>query len=105
EAVLKLAHDLVLVVAVGHVDEVDDDEAAEVAQAELAGDDLAGREVGMEDDLILVLAADVLAAVDVDGGEGLGFVDDEEAAVLEPDLAAEGLLELLLDLEDFEDVL
>src|SRR3954470_12463124 len=41
-----------------HVDEVDDDDAAEVAQAQLAGNRLRRLQVGLEDRLIEVTAAD-----------------------------------------------
>src|ERR671913_353351 len=57
-----------------HVDEVDDDDAADVAQAELA-DDLVGRlEVVGDHRLLEVGLADELAGVDVDHGHGLGQV-------------------------------
>ena len=44
--ILEPALDLALVARLLHVDEVDDDQAGEVAQAELAGDLLGGLEVG-----------------------------------------------------------
>ena len=84
--------DLLLVAALLHVDEVEHDEAAHVAQADLAADFLGGFEVDLEDGGFLVLAAFVAAGVDVDGDEGLGFVDDDVAAALEVDLAREGVL-------------
>ena len=78
-------------VAVGlehHVDEVDDDDAADVAQPQLA-DDLLGRlEVVLGDGLLEVAArADELAGVDVDDRHRLGAVDDERAARRQPHLA------------------
>ena len=64
-----------------HVDEVDDDDAADVAQAQLAHD-LFGRLQVIAGDCLLERAAgaDELAGVDVDDGHRLGTVDDEGAA-------------------------
>src|SRR5215211_2252699 len=80
-----------------HVDEVDDDDAADVAQAELT-DDLVGRlEVVGDHRLLEVGLADELAGVDVDDGHGLGAVDHDRAAGGQPDLALQGLVDLLDD--------
>ncbi len=101
-----ILHDFVdglLIAAVFHVDEVDDDETAHVAEAELAGDFLGGFEVGLEDGFFEVIGALITAGVDVDGEEGLGFVDDDVAAAFEPDLAEEGVIDLFLDAEVVED--
>ena len=86
---------LVAVFALVHVDEVDDDDAAEVAQTDLADDLRDGIEVGLDDGVFEASGlADVLAGVDVDGDEGLGLIDDDGAAGLEPDLGPEGLIDL-----------
>jgi hypothetical protein len=93
----QLLHDLVAVRLVLHVDEVDDDDAADIAQAELAGD-LAGRvEVGAEDRLLRIFLAGVAAGVDVDGDEPFGRLDDDVTAGGQLDLAVEGADDLLLD--------
>ena len=88
-------------VAVGlehHVDEVDDDDAADVAQPELADDLLGGLEVVLGDRLLEVAAgAGELAGVDVDDGHRLGAVDDQRAARGQPDLAVQALGDLLVD--------
>ena len=88
-----------------HVDEVDDDDAADVAQPELA-DDLLGRlHVVARDRLLEVAAgADELAGVDVDDGHRLGAVDDQRAARGQPHLAVERLHQLLVDAQVVEDV-
>src|SRR5205085_4758730 len=78
---------LVAVLADLHVDEVDDDDAADVAQAQLAGDLVGRLHVVLEDRLLEARAAHVLAGVDVDDGERLGALDHERAARREPDLA------------------
>jgi hypothetical protein len=46
-----------------HVDEVDDDDAAEVAQAQLARDRARGLEVGLEDRVVEVARADEAAVL------------------------------------------
>ena len=95
-------HDLVAVRLDLHVDEVDDDDPADVAQPELAGDLLGRLQVVAEDRLLEVRPADVLAGVHVDDGEGLGALDDERAARRQPDLAVERLEQLLVDVEPLE---
>ena len=104
-ACCKRGHNFFAVAALFHVDEVDDDDAAEVAQANLADDFLHGFEVGLDDGVFEArgAAADVFAGVDVDGDERFGVVDDDVAAGLEPDFGAQGLVEFLLDAELLED--
>jgi hypothetical protein len=51
---LNSAEHGVLVLFVFHVDEVGDDDAAQVAQAQLAGDGLRRLEVGLEDGVVEV---------------------------------------------------
>ena len=97
-------HDAVAVLALVHVDEVDDDDAAEVAQTNLADDLGDGIEVGLDDGVFEASGlADELAGVDVDRDEGFGLVDDDGAAGLEPDLGAEGLVDLFGDAELLEE--
>ena len=85
-----------------HVDEVDHDDAADVAQAQLLGDLLGGLEVVAEHGLFEVRRADVLAGVDVDHGQRLGVLDDQRAAARQPHLAVERLVQLLVDVEALE---
>src|SRR5881628_2532215 len=100
---LDRAVDLLAVLRRLHVDEVDDDDATQVTQADLA-DDLADRlEVDLEHGLLEVALADVLAGVHVDRHERLGVVDDDVAAGLEPHAAPQRLLDVLLEAERLED--
>ena len=80
-----------------HVDEVDDDDAAEIAQAQLARDGLGGLEVGLEDGVVEVAGADEAAGVHVHRGHGLGLVHDEVTAGLQIDPPRQRLLDLVLD--------
>ena len=95
--------DGLLILAALHVDEIADDQAADIAQAQLAADFVGGFHVGLEDGFLDVLGALVAAGVDVDGDERLGLVDDDVAAARQPDLAVEGVVDLLLDAEALED--
>ena len=75
-----------------------DDDAADVAQPELADDLLGGLEVVAGDRLLEVAAgAGELAGVDVDDGHRLGAVDHQRAAGGQPHLAVERLEQLLVD--------
>src|SRR5436309_10666539 len=102
QCALERAVDLFTVLRRLHVDEVDDDDAAQVTQADLA-DDLADRlEVDLEHGLLEVAFADVLARVHVDRDQRFGVVDDDVPAGLEPDAAPERPLDVLLDPERLE---
>ena len=63
-----------------HVDEVADDDAADVAQAELPRDLARRLDVRLEDRLLRILLARVAARVHVDRDERLGRLDDQVAA-------------------------
>src|SRR5260221_9896861 len=85
-----------------HVDEVDDDDAAEIAQAQLPRNGHGRLQIGAENGLLQISVADERTRVDVDGGHRFRLVDDEIAAGLERNLPVEGLLNLFLDMVQFE---
>src|SRR5262249_41114179 len=93
------------IAALFHVNEVDDDDAAKVAQADLPDNFLHGFEVCLDDGVLEARGtfADEFASVDVNGDKRFGVVDDDIAAGLEPNCRAKGLVELMLDAELFED--
>ena len=95
--------DLALVLVRLHVDEVDDDQAAEVAQAQLAGDLIGCLQVGAEGRFLDVMALGGACRVHVDGNQGFGMVDDDRAARGQADLPRECGLDLVLDLEAREE--
>ncbi len=65
---------------------------AEIAQTNLTNDLGNGVKVGLDDGVFEPRRfADKLAGVDVDRDESFGLVDDDRAAGLEPDLAAQEL--------------
>ena len=82
-----------------HVDEVDDDEAAQIAQAHLAGHFVGGFEVGAGGGFFDVAALDGAGGVHVHRHKGFGVVDDDGAARGQLHGAAVGAFHLVLDLE------
>ena len=82
-----------------------DDDAAEVAQADLPHDFLHGFEVGLDDGVLEArrAAAHVFAGVHVDGHQSFRVVDHDIAAGLEPHFRTQRLVQLLLDAEFLED--
>src|SRR6266436_53866 len=105
ESHLQRAQNFFAVAALFHVDEVHHDDAAEVAQANLAHDFLHGFEVGLDDGVFEPdgALADEFAGVDVNGDQRFGVVDDDVAAGLQPDFGAESLVEFMLNAELFKD--
>src|SRR4029077_107371 len=105
ESLLKRHKNFFAVAALFHIDEVDHDDAAEVAQPNLPHDFLHGFEVGLDDGVLEARGAlaNELSRVDVDGHEGFGVVDDDVAAGFEPDFGAQGFVQLVLDAELLED--
>ena len=81
-----------------HVDEVDDDEAAGIAQAQLARDFDCGFEVGVERGVLDVRALGRFRGVDVDRGQRFGLIDHDRAARRQAHIALERVLDLRLDL-------
>ena len=85
-----------------HVNEVDDDQAANVAQAQLTGDFFGGFKVGLQCGFFDIAAFSGARRVDVDGHQGLGRVDNDGAAGRQFNDALEGGLDLAFDLETIE---
>ena len=89
-----------------HVDEVDDDDAADITQTKLANDLLGSLEIVLGDRLLeIATLADELAGVDIDDRHRLRAIDDEGATGRQPDLAVQRLGELLFDSVLGEDIL
>ncbi len=82
---LQAALDLRVVPLLFHIDEVDDDEPGEIAQAELPGDLLGRFQIGPQRGFLDVALARRAPRVHVDGDQRLGLVDDDVAAGLELD--------------------
>ena len=99
QAVAQAVFDFALVAARFHVDEVDHQQAAEVAQAQLAGDFVGGLDVGAQGGFFDVGALGGAAGVHVDRDQRFGVVDDDRAARGQGDLARVGRFDLVFDLE------
>ena len=99
QGVLEALLDFALVLGHFHVDEVDHDQAAQVAQAQLAGHFVGRFAVGVEGGGLDVRAARGARRVDVDGDQGFGVVDDDRAARRQRHGARVGGLDLVFDLE------
>ena len=82
-----------------HVNEVNDDQAAQVAQTHLTSHFVGGLQVGAGGGFFDVTALDGARRVDVHRHQGLGVVDDDRAARGQVDRAGIGRLDLMLDLK------
>ncbi len=94
QRVLDPALDGAIVAAFLHVDEIDDDEAGEIAQAQLASDLVGRLQIGAQRRVLDIMLAGGAARVDVDGDQRLGLIDDEIAARLQRHLIGEHRVEL-----------
>ena len=103
ELQLERLLDRLPVLRVGHVDEVDDDDPADVAQPQLPDDFLHGFEVVLRDGVLepcagrLRARADEPSGVHVDDRERLGVVEDQIAAGRQVDAPGERRADLGLD--------
>ena len=95
--------DLAAVPGAVHVDEVDHDEPAEIAQPQLARHLFGGLLVGLEGHVLWVVLSLGLARVDVDRDERLSGADDDRAAALQRHPRADDVLQLPLEPEVAED--
>ncbi len=102
QRVAQAVFDFAAVLAFFHVDEVDDDQAAEVAQAHLAGHFVGGFQVGAGGGFFDVAALDGAGRVDVHADQRFGVVDHDGAARGQRDGAGVGRFDLVLDLEAAE---
>ena len=98
QRVLDAAFDGAIVALFLHVDEIDDDQAGEIAQLELTGNFVGSFEVGVERRFLDRKLAGRFARVDVDRDQRFRLVDDEVAAGTQIDERTEHRVQLLLDL-------
>ena len=90
---------LALVAGQIHVNEINDDQPAQVAQPHLPGDFLGGFQIGGERGFLDVAALGGAGRVNVDGNQRFGVVDHDPAAGGQADFALVGGLDLGFDLE------
>ena len=82
-----------------HVDEVNDDNAAQIAQPELPCNGLCGFKIGLENGFVKVARTHKTAGVDVDRGQRFGLVNDEVAARFEFNPAAQCTGDFFVDVQ------
>ena len=63
-----------------HVDKINDDDAAQIAQPQLAGDGVAGFQIGFKNGFVKIARAHKAARVHVDCGHRLGGFNNQIAA-------------------------
>ena len=73
-----------------HIDKVNDDQATDISQAELAHDFVHGFEIGGEHRRCRIALADKPSGVDIDSHQSFGVVNDDIAARFQPDFALQG---------------
>src|SRR5579863_6840454 len=95
--------DVALVLARLHVDEVDDDQSADVTDAQLAGDLIGRLEIGVGRSSLDVAPSGGARRVDVDRDQRLGVVDHDAAAGRQLHLVGVSRFDLALDLEAGEE--
>ena len=103
EVLLETVLDVAAMLRRAHVDEVADDDAAEVAQAQLARDLVDGLLVGLVRVRLAVAGAARAARVHIDRDERLGLVDDKRATGRQRHFARVDRVDLALDIERMED--
>ncbi len=91
--------DIPLILGRLHIDEIDDDQSANVADAQLAGNLVSRLEIRVERGRLDIAAARGTRRVDVNRDEGLGVVNDDTAAGGQLDFVRVGRLDLALDLK------
>ena len=99
QRITKQVFHFALVALVLHIDEVDDDQAAEVTEAQLACGFFRRFAVGAEGRLFDVMTFGGTRGVHIHRHQRLGMVDYDCAAGGQRDLPREGGLDLMLDLE------
>ncbi len=97
EAILQLLLDGPVVAVLLHVDEVDDDQAGQVAKPQLASDLLGRLQIGLQRSVLDGVLLGGAAGVDVDRDQRLGLVDDDVAAGLQSHLRLQHAVQLGLD--------
>src|SRR2546421_6377970 len=99
----QLLQHLVAVGAGLHVDEIDDDDAADIAQPDLARHFPRRLEIGAQNRALRIPLPRVAAGVHIDRNQRLGRLNDQMAAGGEVDALFEEVADLLLDIVGIEE--
>ena len=79
-----------------HIDEVDDDDSAQVSQTQLPGNDLSGFEIRFKDGFREIPAAHKGPGIDVNRCHRFSLINDQIAAAFQFHTAPEGFFNLLV---------
>ena len=102
QGVTQTVFNIAAVARLFHVDKVDHDQAAQIAQAHLAGHFFGGFQVGAGGGFFDVATADRARGVDIHRHQRFGVVDNDGAAAWQLHGAGIGRLDLVFDLEAAE---
>ena len=86
-----------------HIDKVDDDNAADIAQPHLTDDFFHRFDIGVNDGIFQVRRAHVFAGIHIDGRQRFGIVDHDVAAVFQPRFPFPGLFDFFKKVVFFKD--
>ncbi len=81
-----------------HIDKVDNNQAAQITQAQLAGNFICRFQVGIEGRFFDITAAGRACGVNIDGGQRFSGIDNDRAAGRQTHFTLEGRLNLRFDL-------
>ena len=96
DTLLERTQHLALMLGLGHVDEVDDDDPPEISEPQMTCDGLRRLEIGLVDGLLEVPVPHEASRVDVDGRHRLGLIEDQVAAGLQLDLPLQRTMNFVL---------
>ncbi len=85
-----------------HIDEIENDDTAQIAQSKLPRDALRRFQIGLEDGLVESATAGETAGIHINGGQRLGLVNHQIAAGFQVDTASERFFDLILDTVEIE---
>ena len=100
---LERVIDLLAVRGAFHVDEVDDDDPADIANAQLISNFAHGLEIDLQNRFLERVPPDEFPRIDVDSRERLGRIDDEVSATAKPHTASQRTRNLDFDPISVED--
>ena len=96
-----LEHELFMLVRV-HIDKINDDQAADISQAELAHNFVHGFEIRGEHRRRRIALANKPPGVDIDGNERFGVINDDITTRFQPDFALQGAFNFFFDAKGLE---
>ena len=81
----------------GHIDEIQNDNTAQIAQAKLPGNSLGSFQIGLEDGFFQIAMADIRAGVNIDGGHCLGLINNQITTRFQGYFSTQRFLDFVLD--------